>query len=136
KMRRYVFTLLILLQNYFSIAQFRNSNWCFGDISGISFASGNPIVFSSGMDGRGSCSTISDSLGNLLFYASTPDKDLYLSGYLRLADVYNSNHVKMQGGDSLIGDGWYQELIIIPVQLHSNLFYLFQAGVTLQNDYG
>ncbi|MBL0032307.1 MAG: hypothetical protein IPP27_09085 [Bacteroidetes bacterium] len=60
------------------------------------------------MDGRGSCASISDSSGNLLFYTET---------YVSLAKtiVWNSMHDTMyNGADSIIGDGLYNELQIIP----------------------
>jgi len=74
------------------------------------------------MDGRGSCASISDSSGNLLFYTET---------YVSLAKtiVWNSMHDTMyNGADSIIGDGLYNELQIIPFPGNNHLFYLFHTG--------
>ncbi len=132
-MKRYI-SFYFLLLNTFSYAQSRNINWCFGDSAGINFNTGTPVPFSTSMDSRGSCTSISDSLGNLLFYTTAPDRDLYLEGYSKLTCVYNRNHVIMQGGDSLIGNLWYQENLIIPKPKNDSLYYLFHIGVT--HDYG
>ena len=53
-------------------AQKRNNIWCFGDSAGIDFSKlGSPQVFSSSLDTRGSCASIADTSGQLLFYAET-----------------------------------------------------------------
>jgi hypothetical protein len=117
-----------------SSAQLRNANWCFGDSAGINFTSGTPIVFLSSLDTRGSCTSISDSLGNLLFYTSSSNRDLFLSGYHQVGCVYNKNNSIMAGGDSLICHLLYQENVIIPFPGNVNLYYLFHIGVSI--DYG
>ncbi|MBK7388266.1 MAG: hypothetical protein IPI23_04080 [Bacteroidetes bacterium] len=67
--------LIILMLFVFSgscIAQKRNAVWCFGDSAGIDFSNlGSPQVFSTSLDTRGSCASIADTSGQLLFYAET-----------------------------------------------------------------
>jgi hypothetical protein len=124
-----LFIFYLLISSNISYSQLRDMNWCFGDSAGINFASGTPIPISSGMDGRGSCSSISDSSGNLLFYTSSTNYPLWFSGYSNVGCVYNKANQIMFGGDSLVSHQGYQEHVIIPFPGNSNLFYLFHVGV-------
>lgn len=64
--------LFVLMLSQYSDAQNRNSVWVFGDSSLVDFGNaGSPVTGVSGMDGRGSCVSISDTSGSLLFYAFT-----------------------------------------------------------------
>lgn len=106
--------------------QNQNSIWCFGDSSGIDFTNiNNPLAFSTALDSRGSCVSISDTSGNLLFYANTRAT---LPGNTTL--VWNKLHQLMLNGDSVVGQGWYRELVITPFPGTDSLYYLFSAGVT------
>ncbi|MBL0340462.1 MAG: hypothetical protein IPP71_05755 [Bacteroidetes bacterium] len=59
---------LLLFCSYKSNAQNRNMVWTFGDSAGIDFTNiQNPIPIATGIDGRGSCVSISDTLGELIF---------------------------------------------------------------------
>ena len=69
-MRKIISVLIILITTNNVIAQNRNSIWAFGDSAGIDFNSNPPVAFYSVMDGRGSCSSISDIFGNLLLNLS------------------------------------------------------------------
>ena len=117
-----VFALILPL---FCTAQNRNSVWCFGDSAGIDFGTGTPIAIPSSVISRGSCVSISDTSGDLLFYAFTRAGIAGNSGR-----VYNKNHVLMDNGDSLLGQGWYQELVIVPDPAADSSFYIFSIGVT------
>ena len=110
-------------------AQNQNSVWVFGDSAGIDFSSGVPVTFASEMDGRGSCVSISDSSGNLLFYANTIAGNPWHSTL-----VYNNLHQVMQNGDSIVGEAWYNELVIVPVG--GSLYYLFSTPVAHPNGKG
>ncbi|MBK8414858.1 MAG: hypothetical protein IPL22_10425 [Bacteroidetes bacterium] len=109
---RQLFIVLILLTTHASVAQNRNSVWVFGDSSGIDFCSGVALPIVSAMDGRGSYTSISDINGELLFYAATMPEYFGPAGVETF--VFNQNHNVMQYGDSIVGRGWYQELVIIP----------------------
>ncbi|MBK8363838.1 MAG: hypothetical protein IPL24_09160 [Bacteroidetes bacterium] len=114
----------IILITFSAEAQNRNSIWCFGDSAGIDFRNiSMPVPISTGMDSRGTCASISDSLGSLLFYAyAAPDGTWPPNG-----KVYNANHQIMLNGDSINGAGMYDEMIIIPKPGNSSIYYLFPS---------
>jgi hypothetical protein len=121
-----------------SFSQNRNSVWCFGDSAGIDFSNiSNPLSFTSANESRGTCASISDTSGQLLLYAYDPDIALWQSGGTsRLGVVKNKFHQIVKNGDSLIGDGWYHEMIILPMPDNDSLYYLFTVGVSVPSDYG
>ena len=124
KISAHIFILLFLFLSSSTIAQNQNSLWCFGDSAGINFSdTSNLITFSSALDSRGSCVSIADSTGQLLFYANTRAR---LAGPTTL--VWNNTNQLMEGGDSIIGEAWYNELIIIPYPGSNSLYYLFSVG--------
>ena len=99
-------------------AQNRNSIWCFGDSAGIDFNNPNiPLTFASGMDGNGSCSSIADSNGSLIFYANFD--------YNGDTKIWNSMHSPIVNSDTLVGFGLFQSLIIVPVPDNDSLYYIF-----------
>src|SRR5258705_1776138 len=92
--------------------------WYFAEYAGLDFSNGDPAlltdgqVASVGTNSEG-CSTISDSAGNLLFYA-TP------------TTIWNRNHQVMPNGSDLMGGlSSSQGVLIIPKPKSSNLFYVF-----------
>jgi hypothetical protein len=115
-----------------SFSQNRNSVWCFGDSAGIDFSSGVPVTFATGMDGRGSCSSIADTSGNLLFYAFT---DGYSNGDWSTR-VFNRQHYSMPSADSITGAAWYNELVIINKPRSNHEYYLFSVGLDSPNNQG
>ena len=120
--------MLFLIISLSIFAQDRNNVWCFGDSAGIDFTNlNNPVPIISGMDGRGSCASIADTNGNLLFYSATMP---YFGASTSWAtQVFNIQTQIMQGYDSITGEAWYNELIILPRPNYFNQFYLFCAGV-------
>jgi len=109
-----------------SVQAQRGNIWCFGDSAAIDFTNlSNPIATTSSVGSRGSCASIADSNGGLLFYAHTRSGVANNSGL-----VYNNLHSLMQNGDSLLGQGWYQELTIIPSPDDDSILYIFSVGVT------
>ncbi|MEO8087939.1 MAG: T9SS type A sorting domain-containing protein [Bacteroidota bacterium] len=96
-----------------------NSVWCFGDSAGIDFRNtNNPLPIISRVDSRGSCASISDSAGNLLFYANNRE-----GNWTESTRIWNKNNQIMQNGDSIKGEGNYEEITIVPIE--NNLYYLF-----------
>lgn len=62
---------LLLCVSIATLSQNRNSIWCFGDSAGIDFRNVSmPVPITTGFDTRGTCASVSDSLGNLLFYSN------------------------------------------------------------------
>ncbi|MBK8414879.1 MAG: T9SS type A sorting domain-containing protein [Bacteroidetes bacterium] len=120
--------ILILCGCIYSIelsAQFKNNVWCFGDSALIDFTSGVPVSGVSSLDTRGSCISISDTNGDLLFYGNTRAGIGNPSGLL-----WNKVNQLMLNGDSIAGSGWYHELVIVPNPADDSLYYLFSIGVT------
>lgn len=130
KLCRYIILFCFFLNN--ASAQFTDRYWCFGDSAAIDFRNlNNPVPATSILRSRGTCASICDSSGNLLFYASDPHVDLWENGgVLKVGYIVNKNDQIMEGGDTLVGSSWYQEMIIVPDPGNINRFYLFHIGVT------
>ncbi|HYV90675.1 MAG TPA: hypothetical protein VE978_02790 [Chitinophagales bacterium] len=76
-MKKLLLCFLVLLACHFSYSQKQDYNWCFGDSCGINFndSTGAFFLSSSSFDtsyitGLENTASISDSLGNLLFYTN------------------------------------------------------------------
>jgi hypothetical protein len=125
KLSTHLFFLALIFSCLNVNAQKENNIWCLGDSAGIDFNQSPPVPITTSLDTRGSCVSIADSTGLLLFYANTRAT---LPGYT--TRVWNSANQLMENGDSIVGRGWYNELIIIPVPGSITKYYLFSAGVT------
>ena len=104
--------------------QNQNSVWIFGDSAGIDFKNiANPVPVFSAMDNSGSCASISDSIGNLLFYSFTAnigiDSEIVVFNYLN-DTVVNGNY--------LIGASQYNQILIIPMPNDTSKYYIFHLG--------
>ncbi|MBL7914626.1 MAG: T9SS type A sorting domain-containing protein [Bacteroidia bacterium] len=114
-------------------AQKRGAVWCFGDSALVDFSdTSNILTGTSAVKSRGSCTSISDSSGALLFYVAY-DPTVTIGG-TDPVKVYGQNNLVIDNGDSIKGGGWYHELISLPFPGSDNLFYVFNIGVTL--DFG
>ena len=117
-----------------SLAQYGNNNWTFGDSCGVRFNStGIDSFYTTSVKARGTCASISDSLGNLLFYASSPKLSFWQTGIYAQGVIYNKNHQEMQNGDSLLSTLSYNEITIVPYSGHYNQFVVFTCGITNLN---
>ena len=124
--------LLFFLLTQSLSAQFTDRYWAFGDSAGIDFKNlSNPQPANSILRVRGTCASICDSLGDLLFYCGSPNWSQWLAPNNIFTDgtVISKNHVVMESGDSLVGTLWYQEMVIVPDPGNINRFYIFCAGV-------
>ena len=103
--------MYFMLCNFHTLhAQFTNNIWCFGDSAGINFSNLiTPTAINTSLVTRGSCASISDTSGDLLFYAQTSYKPLYTQGYVKLTAVWNKENGLLKNGDSIVGRGWYKE---------------------------
>ena len=109
--------LFILLLIFLSINIFSQNEanvWYFGDNAGVDFNSGTPTALTDGaLSTREGCATISDSLGNVLFYTEG-------------TTIWNSNHQVMDNGSGLLGDySSTQSAIIVPKPGSDTLYYVF-----------
>ena len=93
-MRSIAILVMLSLSSFLASGQGKNTIWCFGDSAGIDFRNRlSPVVFQSGINTKGTAASISDSLGNLLFYSGSPDIRYLNNGVLK-AIIYNNRHVK------------------------------------------
>lgn len=133
-MRPLLLFLFLLITSTASNAQFTDRYWTFGDSAGIDFRNlSNPQPEHSILRVRGSCASICDSNGDLLFYCGTPNWQRLQLPYYNFGYIVNKHDSIMESGDSIVGTGWYQEMAIVPDPGNSNKFYVFSAGVTSVN---
>ena len=106
-----IFLVYLLLSGSVT-AQKRNNIWCFGDSSGIDFNLPNgPVPISTILNTRGSCVSIADTSGQLLFYSAYDETaGIFGTDPVKVYTKYNS---VMNNGDSIKGGGWYKELVIV-----------------------
>ncbi|MBK7391225.1 MAG: hypothetical protein IPI23_19795 [Bacteroidetes bacterium] len=126
-MKSWILVIALLLP-LFCTAQNRGNIWCFGDSAGINFNNlNNPVPISTGLRTRGSCASIADTTGNLLFYAN--DRANFPGDYSTV--IYNRWNNLMINGDSIVGEGWYNEIVIFPFPDNDSLYYLFSISTAL-----
>jgi hypothetical protein len=116
-MKRRIFHLsLIVVLPLFCFAQRQGNIWYFAGNNGIDFNSGTPVLLTNGQIPIGNIegtATISDSSGNLLFYA-TAEK------------IWNKNNQPMQNGTGLLGgESATQGVYIVPLPSSDSVFYVF-----------
>lgn len=111
---KHIITFFLLIASTNLIAQNQASNWVFGVRAGLNFNFGYPIPFNGALiDTPEGCSSISDRLGNLLFYSDG-------------IDVWTRNHTIMQNGTGLLGDkSSTQSALIVPNPDNDDIFYIF-----------
>jgi gliding motility-associated-like protein len=114
-MWKLVFFLLI---SSFCFSQNEANYWYFGKYAGLNFNSGNPVAVVDGqLNTTEGCATISNNLGQLLFYTDGNT-------------VWNKNHVVMQNGIGLLGNiSSTQSAIIVPKPGSASIYYIFTAGL-------
>jgi hypothetical protein len=114
---KFIVTLvLIFIYNEYSLAQKQANNWFYGHFIGITFNNHPPVMLGGGQTQiNEGCSSISDHLGNLLFYSDG-------------VDTWDRNHAIMPNGSGLHGNNSSsQSCIITPMPGNENEFYLFTA---------
>lgn len=108
-------SILIVFVSCYALAQPEHQNWHFGSNVGVSFATGNPVLFSgSQIVTQESCYTQSDASGNVMFYTNG-------------IDVWTSANTLMPNGSGLLGNVSSQ-CMVIPVPLAQDRFYIFTNG--------
>lgn len=93
------------------------NHWNFARIKALDFNSGLPLIVSSSNESYGGA-TISDTLGQLLFYVNGR------------GDVFNKNHWLMENGDLINSSGSHskQNILIIPEPGSITRYYIFTVG--------
>jgi len=104
----------LLFFSFSVFGQKEGHNWYFGNQAGITFNSGSAVaVTNSQMNTPRGCATVSDSLGNLLFYTDG-------------ATVWDKNHQVMQNGSGLAGSpSMSQSAVIVPHPGKRYQYYVF-----------
>ncbi|WP_317899529.1 T9SS type A sorting domain-containing protein [Aurantibacillus circumpalustris] len=120
KITRKIYLLLVLFCSLYSPAQLEFSKWYFGAKAGLDFSTNPPTILTSGvLNTVEGCATISDNVGNLLFYTDG-------------ISVFNSTHSVMANGLGLFGQGSStQSALIVKKPGSDSLYYVFT--VSLQN---
>ncbi len=115
---RTLFLFLISFIPLFCFSQMENTQWRFGSQCGLSFTTNPAVLVSSNIsNGGGSCSSIADAAGNLLFYTD---------GY----DVWNRFNLQMAGANiPLMGAGSTQGVLIAKQPGNNPYYYIFASGV-------
>jgi hypothetical protein len=118
---------LVLLFTLFGLSvwgQIHRSNfWPFGTQASLDFSSGSPVVGSASGMYTEATSSMSDTLGNLLFYSDG-------------LQVYDSTHAIMPNGGGLFGcSSSSQGVLIVPMPQHPSLYYLFTTSCYEENFY-
>ena len=111
-----IIIIFIITSPIISNAQKEGNFWYFGAFAGIDFNSGIPVAVTNGqLSTFEGCATISDNLGNLLFYTDG-------------VFVWNKNHVLMPNGTGLLGDpSSTQSSIIVKKPGSNTIYYIFTA---------
>lgn len=112
-MNKIIFIIFIFFASY-SNAQHETDYWYFGNYAGLDFSSGEPEpLVNSQLKTYEGCSSISDSLGNLLFYTNG-------------ITVWNKNHQIMENGTDLSGDtSSTQSAIIVQQPGNDSIYFIF-----------
>lgn len=120
---------LLWLVSYDGEAQGEMDNWFFGIEAGLNFSSGSPeVIPESAINSIEACASISDSLGNLLFY-SQADK------------IFNRNHEVMLNGNLGEVSTQYsrnatQGTGIVPMPGDPEKYYVFSLRWHAEDRYG
>jgi len=111
-----ILTCLIIIP-VITNAQNEGNFWYFGDKAGIDFNSGPPVAVTNGaMNTQEGCATISDNLGNLLFYTDG-------------TRVWGSNHFWMPNSVGLFGDASStQSAVIVKEPGSTTIYYIFTVA--------
>jgi hypothetical protein len=126
-----IFGILILSTNII-FAQFTNNFWVFGDCCLIKWnGTLAPSTNYSSIIGRGTVASISDS-GAVLLSSQTS----YTNMIFNNTKTFNKYGISISGSDSIIGEGWYHEMVILPFPDSDSLAYIFSIGVTVPQNFG
>jgi uncharacterized protein (TIGR02145 family) len=112
------FVISVLLIPKMGLTQGEFSNWYFGWHAAMKFVSGNPVGLtgSASYASNSSTTTVSDSTGNLLFYAN-------------MWTIWNRNNVIMSNGNGLLGGSLCRQPIFsAPVPGFAQRYYVFTVG--------
>jgi WD40 repeat protein len=118
-MKKTLLLITFLSISFGTYAQGEANIWYFGYNAGLDFNSGVPVALTDGkLQTIEGCATISNSLGQLLFYTDG-------------ITVWNKNHQVMSNGTGLMGhSSSTQSAIIVPKPGNPSIYYLFTVTNT------
>jgi len=118
KFKNYFIAIIPILLCLGTKAQNENNIWYFGNHAGLDFSTNPPTTLTnSAMYSSEGCSTVSDAIGNLLFYTDG-------------ITVWNKSHLMMQNGNGLMGHpSAAQSGLVVKQPGNPNLFYIFTVDV-------
>lgn len=112
---KYIVQICLFTFTVISLGQSSVDKWYFGNAAGLNFSTGTPIAITdSAMNSIESCASISDDLGNLLFYSDG-------------VNVWDSNNNITPNGTGLLGNVSTSQMLIIQKPKTSNIYYIFYA---------
>jgi outer membrane protein OmpA-like peptidoglycan-associated protein len=110
---RYLFCFGFLLLSFPILAQSTADWWFFGRGGGLHFMGSEPVSVGGKSQGKEGCASISDTLGNLLFYTDG-------------SSVWNKSQRIMSNGRDLAGHiSSSMAAIIVPFPKHPSQYYIF-----------
>jgi gliding motility-associated-like protein len=114
----YIILICLIITPVITNAQNEGNFWYFGFKAGIDFNSGVPVAVTNGaMNTQEGCATISDNLGNLLFYTDG-------------TRVWGSNHFWMPNSVGLFGNSSSTQSAVIVKEPGSNtIYYIFTVAM-------
>lgn len=122
--RAYIILLVMIIISHGGSGQGRNANWCFGDSAGIKFTTGGIIGITSVLQAQEASACISDSTGNLTFYAGSLGGN---SSYY--SNIYNYMNQLISNGDSIVSQtSITQGLLILPETINPHRYILLSLG--------
>ena len=117
-MKSRIVIIFILLFPLLGFSQGEWNKWYFGLYAGLDFNSGNPVALTNNAMPQGYrvTMTVSDSIGNLLFYG-------------KWSQIWNKNHVLMPNGSGLLGGtNSSQPVLAVPKLDEDSVYYIFTVG--------
>ena len=121
--------IILIVPTKKAYSQYSNKVWCFGDSAGVVFS--NPVSYFGISEAYLTASvSIADAQDSLLFYGSSTNATAYNSSLKTRGKLISRNHQKMLNGDSLVCQGWYHDILIVPKSVTDSTFYVFVAGVS------
>ena len=116
-MKKILLLIIFIINIFTGYSQKEGNQWYFGNLCGLNFNTNPPtIIEDSKLSSVEGGISISDSLGNLLFYSDG-------------VTVWNKNNDIMQNGDSLNGDkSSSQTGICLKLPNYTDIYYFFTLG--------
>jgi hypothetical protein len=119
-----IFIFLCLILSNYSFSQKEGNVWVFADSAAIDFNSGSPVPFlGTGLLSQQSSSSVSDSNGQLLFYAGAYT---FINNGGYEGGVFNKHNELLLNGTGIFSNtNMPQSTLLLPFVYDTNKYYLF-----------